>query len=561
MVVSTRENFQTKLAALHTACQTLLQEDPTDGIFEKLAILACEVMPCRLAMLGLVTTNGDPVFYTSSGPGEKHLEEMLVSAVNSLALAAQIATNDIVRLSNLRADFSDENRWMENESKYSLAGVPIQNGPERCGHLYLVREQDGQDFSDDDLLTARSLAPYIGLAVNVVRQQGGLTAQVMDPEKRIKNLLLVHQIAPELVTNKEIDPVLERVLQLVMDTLHFKKGEIFVKPENERVFRKALHRGSFGEQMWIPNQFKAGEAGVGQAAESGRPHFLDLSKGDDPNLNEEMLDLGIHQIVSFPIRTRDCIIGVLSFGTGFKRPLTIEEIEFINLVCNITGAAIQNVRTGFIGRQKAVTAERERIGMDLHDGIIQSIYAVGLTLDHARLVLDENPDAASERIQHAIDGLNSAIRDIRTYILDLRPRQLKNEDLMKGLQRLVNEFRTNTLVVTHLEGPTDGSTARIPPMNKVALFHICQEALANAGKHARANRVDVNVWLTNERAVMEIRDNGRGFDMENTTGSIGHGLSNIYARARNVGGDVEISSESGFGTTVLCWVPLMAEEL
>lgn len=561
MEVSIRENFQTKLTALHAACQKLLQEDPTDGIFEKLAGLACEYTSCRLAALGLVTTNGDPVFYTSSGPGEKHLEEMLVSAVTAPAVALRIETGEIMRLANLRSGYFEEGRPLNEEQKYALLGVPIHCGPVRCGYLYLIREQDRQEFADEERLTAESLAPYIGLAVNTIRRQGGLTAQAMDPEKRIKNLLLVHQIAPELVTNKEIDPVLERVLQLVMDTLHFKKGEIFVKPENERVFRKALHRGSLGEQMWIPNQFKAGEAGVGQAAESGQPHILDLSKGDDPNLNEEMLDLGIHQIVSFPIRTRDCVIGVLSFGTGFKRPLTIEEIEFINLVCNITGAAIQNVRTGFIGRQKAVTAERERIGMDLHDGIIQSIYAVGLTLDHARLVLDENPKAASERIQQAIDGLNSAIRDIRTYILDLRPRQLKNENLMKGLQRLVNEFRTNTLVETHLDGPADGNTAIIPPINSVALFHICQEALANAGKHARANRVEVNVWLTKERAVMEIRDNGRGFDMEKTTGSIGHGLSNIYSRARNVGGDVEISSESGFGTTVLCWVPLKPEDM
>ncbi|MHC1781958.1 MAG: GAF domain-containing protein [Anaerolineaceae bacterium] len=560
MEVSIKESFQTKLAALHAACQRLLREDPTDGIFEKLAGLACELTSARLGALGLVTTNGDPVYYTSSGLSGKHLEEMLVSTTNTPEFTQKRQTGEVVRLSDLRGECFDEGQRRENGKKYSLLGVPISCGPERCGYLYLIKEDEEQEFTDESELLAETLAPYIGLAVNTVRRQGGLPAQPMNPEKRIENLLLVHQMAPELVINKEIDPILERVLQLVMDTLDFKKGEIFVKPENQRVFRKALHLGSLGAQMWIPNQFKIGEASIGQTAESGKPHFLDLSKGDDPNLNEEMLNLGIHQIVSFPIRNRDCVIGVLSFGTGFKRPLKIEEIEFINLVCNYTGAAIQNVRTGFIGRQKAVTAERERIGMDLHDGIIQSIYAVGLTLDHARLVMVENPEAARDRIQHAIDGLNGAIRDIRTYILDLRPRQLNNEDLMKGLQRLVKEFRTNTLVEAHLDGPMDGSTARIPPINSVALFHICQESLANAGKHARANRVDVNVWLTNERAVMEIRDDGRGFDVEKTTSSLGHGLSNIYTRARNVGGDVEISSESGFGTTVLCWVPLKTEE-
>jgi len=87
------------------------------------------------------------------------------------------------------------------------------------------------------------------------------------------------------------------------------------------------------------------------------------------------------------------------------------------------------------------------------------------------------------------------------------------------------------------------------------LFHICQEALANAAKHAAANHTDVSVWLTSERVLMEVRDNGRGFEMATMSSSLGHGLANMQTRARNVGGEVDISSTRNEGTTVLAWVP------
>ena len=89
----------------------------------------------------------------------------------------------------------------------------------------------------------------------------------------------------------------------------------------------------------------------------------------------------------------------------------------------------------------------------------------------------------------------------------------------------------------------------------LALFHICQEALANVGKHSCARQVDVSLWATNERVLLEISRRRAGFDTDTTKFSLGHGLSNMQTRARNAGGDLEISSELGVGTTILVWVP------
>ena len=198
--------------------------------------------------------------------------------------------------------------------------------------------------------------------------------------------------------------------------------------------------------------------------------------------------------------------------------------------------------------------ERDRISMDLHDGIIQSIYGVGLALEGAKLTLDEDTASAKEQIRQSIDGLNQAIRDIRAYILDLRPRQLGNEGLLVGIKRLIAEYRAHTFSEVNFTGP-ENDMKDLPHTQSLALFHICQEALANAAKHAKAKNVQVVLWTTNERALLEIKDDGKGFELEKMKTSIGHGLANMQTRAHAVGGDIDISSVSGDGTTILVWVP------
>ena len=88
------------------------------------------------------------------------------------------------------------------------------------------------------------------------------------------------------------------------------------------------------------------------------------------------------------------------------------------------------------------------------------------------------------------------------------------------------------------------------------MFHICQEALANVAKHGNATDVHLNVWKTPERLLMEIHDDGRGFKVNDAKFSLGHGLSNMQTRGNNAGGEVEITSARGKGTTILAWVPI-----
>ncbi len=109
-----------------------------------------------------------------------------------------------------------------------------------------------------------------------------------------------------------------------------------------------------------------------------------------------------------------------------------------------------------------------------------------------------------------------------------------------------------------LQGPNEDISV-LPNNTAVALFHICQESLANIAKHAHARHVDVAVWTTNDRILLEIRYDGVGFNSDKVKINIGHGLSNIETRALNAGGEVDITSETGKGTSILAWVPLPEE--
>jgi signal transduction histidine kinase len=129
-----------------------------------------------------------------------------------------------------------------------------------------------------------------------------------------------------------------------------------------------------------------------------------------------------------------------------------------------------------------------------------------------------------------------------------------NDGLINGIKRLIAEYRANTFAEVQFTEP-DSDLKDLPQHHAVTLFHICQEALANAAKHSKAKKVQIALWATADRILMEIHDDGKGFDMGSMGVTIGHGLANMQTRARAIGGEADISSVLNEGTTILVWIP------
>ncbi len=554
----TREQLQERLLALHQASLELVRDVSLDSLLQRIAELAREMAQARYAAVGVLDINGQLEAFIPVGMTGEEISLMAHPPVGLGLIGALMHAERPIRLDRISDDARSTGFPLHHPPMSSFLGVPIRMGERALGQIYLTDKEDGGVFSEDDERIIEMMAAYAAVAIANARQYKELVQRDQVLTRRNENLALLNQLATTLASSSDVDLILNKALTQVMDYLHLEIGEVFLRQEESKVLRLVLHRGSYPE-LWLPREFALGEGIIGSVARSGQPRLMTVTNAIGRDFNRALLTGCIHQIAVFPLNGRQGLAGVLCVATCHPEPLDELEMQFLQAISAWVATAIENANFSLQGRRLAVLEERERIGMDLHDGIIQSIYAVGLTLEHARLLMDEEPAQAHKSIHQAIDDLNHTIRDIRAYILDLRPRQLHDESLMEGLKRLVNEFRANTLVEVSLQGPADGLT-RLPDAPAIALFHICQEALANVAKHAHARRVEVSVWTTPDRVLMEVSDDGRGFNMEKVRLSIGNGLLNMQTRVRNVGGDVEITSEEGAGTSVLVWVPFSDDE-
>ncbi len=555
----TREQLEERLLALHKASLELVQEISLETLLEQIGQLACEQVKARYAAVGVVGPSGELESFIPIGM-TAHQVKLTGHAPQGLGLiGALMHTRDPIRLTNMNADPRSVGVPKHHPAMKSFMGVPIYQGTRQLGQIYLTDKIDAPEFSQDDELLIQMLASYAAVAITNANMYKELIQRDKILTRRNENLALLNELASILATSSDIDQILDKALTQVLDYLQLDVGEVYLRLENSRHLKMVLHRGQQVDAIWNREQYNLGEGVIGKVAKSNQSQLIPFKDFAEIDLNPDVTNGNIHEIACLPISGRRGSLGVMCVASRHPRGLDELEIQFLSTIGTWVGTAIENLRLNLQGQRLAVLEERERIGMDLHDGIIQSIYAVGLTLEHARLLVKEDPQGMVQRIEQSISDLNSTIRDIRAYILDLRPRQLQNENLMQGVRRLALEFRANTLLSVNLQGP-ENELASLPDAQAIALFHICQEALANIAKHARARTVSVTLWQASDRALLEVTDDGRGFDPEKMQLTIGHGLSNMYTRARNVGGDVDITSEPDSGTTILAWVPFSDED-
>jgi signal transduction histidine kinase len=438
----------------------------------------------------------------------------------------------------------------------SFLGVPIAAYGRPLGQIYLTDKRSDSEFSIQDQRMIEMLAAHSAAAIENARLYQKVLENENELGDRNEELGLMFSLSTAVSSSMDLDLLLKVMLDRVMNLFHAEAGEIFLLEEGEGVYQKAIHLGDSPEAFWEIERFRMGQGFIGQVAQTGSLRWTTKLRSEVDFLRQSVVDAGFETLICAPLMAPGKVTGVLSLAFKQTRQIEDREIGLLGAVASGVGVAVENARLFRQAQRVAVLEERERIGMDLHDGIIQSIYAIGLTLDYTRLqVIDESP-AASERLEVAISGLNEVIRDLRSYILDLQPARIQTDDLEVALARLVREFRANTLIDADLK-IEKAAVAYFSDQHATDLFLIAQEALANTAKHARASRVLISVRFASDQSVtLQVIDNGVGFKSESEPELLGHGLSNMSERARTFGGQLLIASGPGEGTTITVRIPV-----
>jgi len=166
----------------------------------------------------------------------------------------------------------------------------------------------------------------------------------------------------------------------------------------------------------------------------------------------------------------------------------------------------------------------------------------------------DDPGEAERRVDRAIDSINGTIRDLRNFIFGLRPELVEQGDLVAGVGALVNELRLNAVIDVDLR--VVGDVPALSAARRTEVIQIAREALSNVARHSKATRVSVEVSADDALLVLEVHDNGHGFDGSKSHGGSHQGLGNMRARAERLSGHLDVLSDGRSGTTVALKIPV-----
>ena len=259
-------------------------------------------------------------------------------------------------------------------------------------------------------------------------------------------------------------------------------------------------------------------------------------------------------LIGVPIIAKGSVIGDLyvankiSTNGAQEGEFSDEDVQLVEMFSVQAALAIENARLYQQTQDLAVLEERERFGMDLHDGTIQSIYAVGLMLEDIRRRMGEEPDISQERIGEAVVSLNEVIADIRNYIMDLRPQQFGGRNIVEGIDEIARALRANTFMSVNVDVELDATL--LDQETTIEVLHIIQEAISNVRKHARAREVKITAQRSEDRFHIQVIDDGVTISEEAIAEPDGNGLHNMRERAKALGGGLKIVPRDEGGTVV-----------
>lgn len=352
------------------------------------------------------------------------------------------------------------------------------------------------------------------------------------------------------------DLSLPRTLKAITDIARELVGARYAAlgvPNDDGTLKAFITSGMDGEHARQIDHEPRGLGLLGAILESDEPIRLD-------DLTKDPRSVGF--CGNHPVMTRFLGVPIISRGERLGNlyltdpldgePFSEEDERLIVLLANHAAVAIINARLSEQLQAIALSRERDRIGMELHDGVIQSVYAAGMKLEIMRGQFPMTPEQ-EEQYHNIIDDLNQIIDDIRLYIRNLRTAREEQATFGQRLDNLARHFHDFAGVDATVDVPS--SLRTLSDQQRHSLTQIVREALSNVARHAHATQVRVTVREASNNLILTIHDDGVGFSPSALQNPESFGLRNMEQRARRLSGQFIIESEEGKGTLLTVIMP------
>lgn len=409
----------------------------------------------------------------------------------------------------------------------TFLGVPVRIRDQVFGNLYLTEKANGETFSADDEVLVLALASAAGIAIENARlYQAARSRQAWIEATRDISTNLLGGEEPEAVHRQIVDQA-SKLTGSAFSAL------LLPDDADGLVVTAATKPGLVGQRPTIT------DTTIGTAYIRRIP----LRVRDFDELGE-----GVSEALVLPLRESDSVSGAVVCVAGAGCSFTEEQLDMMSGFADQAALALQlaKSRANAVStlRELDVLSDRDRIARDLHDHVIQRLFAIGLSLQGA---LSADTDRTSQRISTALDDLQEVVQEIRTAIFDLHGGSVTR--LRQRLEQAVTQMTTASSVrpALHISGPLSVVEAGLADHAEA----VVREAVSNVVRHAGASTVSVTVAV-DDNLTVTVLDDGCGFP-EETTAS---GLANLAARAQECGGRLDVRREPAGGTRLVWSVPL-----
>jgi signal transduction histidine kinase len=537
-VLSTRDRVHSLLEAVVAIGGNL----DLDLVLRQIIEAAMSLVDARYGALGVIGDAGQLAEFVTSG-----LDEEQIAAIDhwpeSRGLLGELITSpQPLRLANMSAHPRSYGFPAGHPPMKTFLGVPVRIRDEVFGNLYLTEKRGGAEFDDEDEIVVTALAAAAGVAVE--------NARLYDEARRQQAWLrATADTTQRLLSGAEPGEVLALVTQQAQEICGADLVVLALPTGNGRQMVIEHASGDAADEA-IGIVLPVDESASGIVLDSGKPLVIPDFSADKRAAPAAREHLHLGPAVVVPLGAPGNVRGILTAGRRpGSLPLAPQAVEFLITFAAQAGVGLELAEHRRDGERFAVLDDRDRIARDLHDLVIQRLYATGMSLEGVTARLGDTE--IGRRVSSAVDALDDTIKEIRSAIFSLHARPDPGQDGLRAQILAVADEAAEGLGFApglRMAGRLDEV---VPAETGDHLLSALREALSNAARHAAATKVDVTVEAGSD-LVLTVRDNGSG--IKDTTRR--SGLANLTERAGLLGGTLELTAPDGGGTELIWRVPL-----